>query len=117
MVKCIFNMFTYFTVCMCINVGVANPSVLHHSLYDKLGLNRDIDYHRLGIIYFDENHRGKGYGALALKEFIKIHKNVIYITHASNDISNAIAQKHLTYYKDHYSWHNYKVYYPLKAWL
>lgn len=91
-------------------VGVANPSVLHHSLYDKLGLNRDIDYHRLGIIYFDENHRGKGYGALALKEFIKIHKNVIYITHASNDISNAIAQKHLTYYKDHYSWHNYKVY-------
>ena len=91
-------------------VGVANPSVLPHILYNKLELNRDIDYHRFGIIYLDEQHRGKGYGTLALKEFINIHKNVIYITHASNDISNAIAKKKLKYYKDYYSWSNYKVY-------
>lgn len=93
-------------------IGVCNPNPLHKDMYNRLELDSNDKYVRLGILYIAEEYRGKGYAKETLKKFIEMNKDkkVIYITHQTNEVSNAVALSVMPLIKDYLNFFNWKRY-------
>lgn len=82
-------------------VGIVRTSNVDFRTKNQLGLDKDIDYQNLGMIYIAKKERGQGYAGLVIEHFLKLHKNMIYLAHESNIASNKVAAKHLPFFKKH----------------
>lgn len=82
-------------------VGITRTSDVDFVLKSKLGLDKELAYKNLGLIYIAKKERGHGYASQVITHFMKQHKNLIYLAHVSNIASNKVAEKHLQFFKQH----------------
>jgi predicted acetyltransferase len=84
-------------------VGIINTAFADEKTKIRLGLNSDIDYFNIGLIYIARKERGNGFASEILSRFINEYQNILYIAHESNSPSNKVGSKQLTFFKKVYS--------------
>ena len=91
-------------------VGWAIPRVIHPKEHKALKLDDNLTYHRVGTVYIDPKFRGKGIMADVIKEFRKLHHNVVWACNELNKASKKAALNgglkfsHKLYVKDTENW-------------
>mgnify|MGYP001761695790 CR=1 FL=1 len=91
-------------------VGFALPRVLQVKEHKVFKLDEDQTYHRVGTVFIDHPHRGKGIIGQAIKLFKAIYPNLIWTCDEKNTSSQKAAVKgdlkfsHLIYFKSKTEW-------------
>lgn len=80
-------------------IGIVRDLIVNSSLKRRLGIDNDLQYCNIGMLYIAKKERGQGFAGVVLKHFLSRHKNLIYIVHQSNVASNKTAAKHLKFFK------------------
>lgn len=91
-------------------VGLVTISDVNFSLHNRLGLEKDLDYYNIGMIYIAKSERGKGYASQVVEYYLSTHKNFVYIVHESNKASNKIAKKYFEFFKKQGSFRAFESY-------
>lgn len=91
-------------------VGFAIPRVIHPKEHKALKLDDNLTYYRVGTVYIDRAYRRKGIMSEVIKEFRKLHPNIVWACNEHNKASKAAALKgglkfsHKLYVKDTENW-------------
>lgn len=83
-------------------VGIFCSGVVHISNYFAWGLKRNFHYSRIGYIYIDKKHRGKGYASKILGDHVVDCDRYAECCHEDNIASNAVLSKFLKFHKRAY---------------
>lgn len=91
-------------------VGIVNTSEVTFQLSLRLGIEKDLTYHNLGMIYIAKKERGNGYASQVVEHYLNTYKNLIYIAHESNKASNKIAVKYFKFFKKQGAFRSFEAY-------
>lgn len=72
-------------------VGMSVPREIRHEEHEVWNLDPMKVYYRMGMIYVDENHRGKGYAKQAAKDFKDKFENILWTIDVDNEASKKVA--------------------------
>lgn len=91
-------------------VGIVRMIDVGFSLRMRLGINNDLSYDSIGMIYIAKKERGNGFAGAAVEHLLTQYKNVIYVVHESNVASNKLATKYFTFFKKQASFRSFEAY-------
>lgn len=91
-------------------VGIVNTSEVTFQLSIRLGIEKDLTYHNIGMIYIAKKERGNRYASQVVEHYLKKYKNLIYIAHESNKASNKIAVKYFKFFKKQGAFRSFEAY-------
>lgn len=91
-------------------VGFSLPRMIAEREHNVFKLPENCTYYRVGTVYIDQEHRGKGIMAMAIKQFVSMYPNVVWTCDGKNISSQKSALRgglkfsHLIYFKSREEW-------------
>lgn len=91
-------------------VGFSLPRVILEKEHKVFKLDTTDTYHRVGTVFIDPEHRGKGIMKKAINAFIDLYPNVVWtcdeknIASGNSAVSGGLKFSHLIYFKSREEW-------------